>query len=241
MKNFAKEKLILPEYPRTKHINFKANAKRDDLISTEKESVVLFTSPYVYIQEKVDGASVGMTRFAGEPLIRNRNHILRKGYVKKTPAKEQFLPIWTWYYKNEHKFVELEKIAGQVSVYGDWCVAQHGLEYNLLPDWLITYDLFDCNIGRFIDPKKTKEFLIQAGFSVVPELHVGTLDSYETLEKLANQPSPFTTLGHREGLYVKVSDGNWVTHRFKMVREGFEQGSLWSDKKIKKNSLMKGK
>ena len=40
----------------------------------------------------------------------------------------------------------------------------------------------------------------------------------------------------REGVIVKVSDGEVITHRFKMVRQGFDQGCLLGDE-IKKNKL----
>jgi hypothetical protein len=235
---FVTEKEVLPTYPRTLHLPWKPNAARGDLVADLKDCGVLFTSDFVSVDEKIDGANCGMVLLDGEPIIRNRDHILRKGYSKDTPAKQQFKSVWTWFYAHRDQF-ELLASVGPYSVYGDWMVAQHGLEYNKLPSLFMTYDLFDHDAGKWMDSHKAKEILTTCGFSTVPEVHRGSLDTWEQLEVLANQPSPFTDLGHREGLYVKVSDGRWVTHRFKMVRESFRQGALWSETEIKRNTVIK--
>lgn len=85
----------LPEYPRTLHLPHNPNAARNDLIASSKDVAEIFSSDNVYIEEKIDGANCGMMLIddgKGEsiPLIRNRSHILSKGYNKGTPAKQQF-------------------------------------------------------------------------------------------------------------------------------------------------------
>jgi hypothetical protein len=214
---------------------YKANAAEGDIIA--KEADVIFNKEHVYVEEKIDGAGSAIVVVDDHPVIRNRSHILKKGFLKNTPAKKQFRPIWNWYYENRKKFAKLEKIAGPLSVYGEWMLAQHGLEYDILPDWFVPYDLFDYNAGMYLDTAKAREFLNFAGFSTVPLLHVGPVRDYAQLEELTLQESPFTTKGQREGVYIKVSDGEYITHRFKMVREGFVQGGLWSETEFKKNKL----
>jgi len=234
---FADEKVMLPEYPRTRHLPHRANAARDDLICTEVECKVIFESPHVVVEEKVDGASCGMTINGDEPVIRNRSHILRKGYSKpNSAAKNQFSRVWNWWYDNYAMFRALAE-AGPYSVYGDWCYAQHGIEYDLLPSFFVTYDLYDYEAGKFMDSVKGKALLREIGFTTVPELHTGPVANWEQLEALANLPSPFTSKGPREGVYLKVSDGKWIVHRFKMVREDFKQGALWNDSVINKNTI----
>jgi hypothetical protein len=235
MKPFASEKLILPEYPRTRHLPWKPNTVRGDLVASEQESSVIFNGNAV-IEEKIDGANSGMARYNGQPIIRNREHILRKGYFKDTPAKKQFGSIWNWYYQNEKKFIKLEKLAGTVSVYGEWMIAQHGINYDALPDWFVAYDLYDYEAGKFINPVIGRSLLDQAGFTLVPILACGQIQDFAQLEQLANAVTPFAADTLCEGVYVKVSEGNWITDRFKMVRQGFVQGALWSDK-LNKNSL----
>lgn len=233
---YVTEKQVLPPYPRTMHLPWKPNTVRGDLIATEENCKVLFTEQSVVVEEKIDGAQCGMAYFDGHPIIRNRDHILSKGYHKQTPAKQQFKAVWNWFYDHRENFEALARM-GHYSVYGEWMVAQHGLEYDRLPSWFIAYDLYDYDAGQYIDSVRAKIFLRACGFHVVPELHKGPLDSWPQLEGMANGPSPFTTTGQREGVYVKVSDGQWITKRFKMVREGFVQGGLWSETELHRNRL----
>jgi hypothetical protein len=232
-------KKILPDYPRTQHIPWKPNTARGDLVAPERECSILFTSDKVSVEEKVDGAQCGMALYEGHPVIRNSDHILAKGYVKETPAKKQFASVFNWFYKYQERFEKLNDLAGPVGVYGEWMVAQHGLEYDNLPELFIAFDLYDYESHQFLCSEQARLYLLAAGFTVVPQVFYGRLDNYEQLEDFANADSQFTTKGPREGVYVKVSDNQWITHRFKMVRQGFVQGSLWNHKQLKKNCLAK--
>mgnify|MGYP002789410430 CR=1 FL=1 len=234
---FVEEKRILPEFPRTRHLPWKPNTVRGDLVASENEAAVIFENPHTYAQEKVDGANSGMALVNGEPIIRNRDYILRKGFMKDTPAKKQFASIWGWFYDHRDNFEKLNDLLGSVSVYGEWMVQIHGMKYESLPDWFLAFDVYDYEARQFVDPKLGMAALQKAGFSVVPTLRVG-ISSYEELENLANENSFFTN-HPREGVYVKVSDGKWQTDRFKMVRQGFVQGGLFDNKELQKNLLAK--
>lgn len=231
-------KKITPDYPRTRHVPWKPNAARDDLVASYDEFRPAFLSDNVEVTEKIDGANCGMALYKNEPIIRNHNHILRKGYVKETPAKKQFASVFNWFYDNKEKFEALNEY-GPFSVYGEWMVAQHGLEYNKLPSWFIVFDLYNHEVGKFVAPQLARRIIVDCGFEIVPQLYFGKLKNFEQLEELANQPSLFTDKANREGIYIKVSDDSWIEHRFKMIREGFVQGSLWDIKKIKKNQVAK--
>lgn len=237
MKPFEMEKQILPEYPRTQHLPFQPNATRDDLIASEKEAAIIFSSPYVYIDEKVDGAALAVTWLEDGPLIRNRNHILRKGYRKETPAKLQFASTWSWMYDQKDKFEKLAELAGDVSVYGEWLLARHSIHYDKLPSYFLTFDLFDHQEKKFIDPGKARTWLEASGFDTTPLLHYGLIKKYQDLTLLINHISNFSSNIKREGLYFKVSDGEWVTHRFKIVRSDFIAGEHWSKTQLVKNKL----
>jgi ATP-dependent RNA circularization protein (DNA/RNA ligase family) len=247
--SFDEEKILLPDFPRTKHLPWKPNASREDLIATEDEAKVIFRGKelkdrlstwketffgYVYVEEKVDGANVGFTRVNGQPIIRNRSHILRKGYSKRTTAKMQFAPIWNWYYENEDKFEWLEEL-GPFSLYGEWLVARHSIYYDQLPSYFLAFDLYDRLERKFVDPAITRGYMEMVGFSMPPALATDP-QSYEQLEQLTQQPSAFSS-ERREGVYLKVSDGQYITHRFKMVRPDFCQGEHWSDSALVKNKL----
>lgn len=137
---FEKEKRVLPAFPRTPHLPYKPNAGDGDIVATSAELLAIEDLLWT-VEEKIDGASVGMALWEDEPLIRNRDHILRKGYVKETAAKKQFASIWGWFYNHKKAFEHINKL-GPYSVYGEWCVAQHGIAYTKLPDWFIAYDLY---------------------------------------------------------------------------------------------------
>lgn len=226
---------ILPDYPRTKHLPWKPNATRDDLIATEEECRIIFESERVQVTEKVDGANSGMAK---GPIIRNRNHILKKGYTARTAAKKQFSPIWNWYYEHSQLFDQLEEVAPFTSVFGEWLLAIHSVSYDLLPSYFIAYDLYDWKVNQFIDPFEAREILTLVGFDVVPELLTGKINSYKQLEDLVNCPTSLSSTDMREGIYVKVGDGKWITHRFKMVRKDFIAGSHFSTRSdVVKNKL----
>lgn len=232
----------LPEYPRTLHLPHKPNAKREDLIADDKYAKEIFNSQFVYVEEKADGANCGMMLLDeddGIPLIRNRSHILSKGYNKATPAKAQFSSVWNWFYDNKYKFEALNEALGYCAgVYGEWLYALHGVKYDKLPSLFVPFDVYDYEREYFIDPSQGRKALQDVGFDIIPLLHQGPVESYEQLEEFCQVTSPFAS-ERREGVYVKVSDGTKVIKRLKMVRDDFIQGCHWSDKSITRNLLKK--
>ncbi len=233
---------LLPEYPRTRHLCYKPNASRLDLIATEEECKVIFESDNTDITEKVDGANCAICFFEDNPVIRNRSNILNKaksGHLR-TPAKIQFASIYNWSYENRLKFDDLYNYLGfEVSVFGEWLYATHSMRYDSLTCYFMPYDLYDWEKGHFIECRKAREALEAAGFTMPPLLHSGKVSSYEFLEKFMEEKSPFSSLDKREGLYIKVSDKEKVVERFKWVRHDFIQGERWDKGKITKNKVVK--
>lgn len=231
---------ILPDYPRTHHLAYKPNAQRLDLIATDKESQIVLNEENTFIEEKLDAANCGICLFEGNPIIRNRNNILQKGKSGhlRTPAKIQFAPLWNWFYENVEKFKILNELCEfEASVYGEWLYALHGIEYDSLPCYFIAYDIYDWEKSYYIKTERSRDLLDQAGFKLPPLLHKGKLPNYESIEKFMEGKSEFSSLDKREGIYIKISDNEKVTHRFKCVRHDFIQGGRWDHKKITKNRL----
>jgi hypothetical protein len=230
------ESTILPDFPRTRHLPHKANATRGDSIASVADCKLIFTTDTVSVEEKVDGSNSGMCLYQGNPIIRNRNHILNKAFTqRKTASKMQFASIHGWFYANMAKFEALNEFLGfEAGVYGEWMFAVHGIKYKCLPDTWIPYDIYDWQNHKFISNKQAREALSIAGFSTIPLLYEGKIESWEQLEEFCLQKSPWSD-DLREGVYIKVSDAKWIVERFKMVRSDFVQGSQWSDDKITKN------
>lgn len=229
---------LMPDYPRTKHLPYKPNATRDDLIADPKEVLDLFESENVYFEEKIDGSQCGICYYKDHPVIRNRSSFLNKGYLKRTPAKMQFASIWNWFYENRDKFEKLNAALGfPGAIYGEWTVALHGIRYDNLPNYFFAFDIYDHQTGCFMDTGFARKVLEDAGFIIPPLLKKGRIDKWEELDVFMEDNSPFSSLDKREGIYVKVTDGEQVTKRFKMVRHDFIQGCHWSKKQLRKNTL----
>lgn len=231
---FEKEKEILPAFPSTPHLPHKPNTDRLDSIASVKSLDILrSTDLCVTIEEKLDGASCGMTLYKGGPLIRSRDHILRKGYFKDTAAKMQFASVFTWWYENKDKFEALAPF----SVYGEWLVAKHGISYDRLPAWFVAYDLYDSENRRWIPSVSARSWLSLAGFQIPKLMHQGWFEGdFESVERMANETSAYCD-SKAEGVYVKVADDWAIRHRFKMVREDYVRGAFWDPDKMSKNAL----
>lgn len=229
--------LILPPFPKTPHLPWNPNPGQEDVIANNTDAL---NDPqcHLCIEEKVDGSSVGITFFEQHPIVRNRDHILNKGFLRKkqdTPAKMQFRPIWNWIYQNIDKFKTLETY----SVYGQWMLAQHGMFYNQLPDWLIAHDLFDHAAKQWVSPEIARPLLQKAGFHVPPCYYQSFGNAPFTPKdyiKMTQTPSAFAS-DLSEGIYLKLSKQRQIVHRFKMVRQDFQQGKLWNNKHLTKNKL----
>lgn len=235
-----RESDIIPDFPRTRHLPHKANTAKGDTIASKADCNAVFMSDLVTVEEKIDGANTGMCLFKGNPIIRNRNHILNKAFTqRKTAAKMQFASIHNWFYANMDKFEALNELLGfEAAVYGEWMFAVHGIQYTKLPEVWIPYDIFDWQAGKFVDTAHVRAALKEVGFWTPPLLYSGKVESWEQLEALCNQKSEWSD-EVREGIYVKVSSDRWVTDRFKMVRVGFSQGAKWSDDRITRNLVEK--
>lgn len=227
MRPFERESRLLPEFPSTPHLPFQPNTGRGDCVASEEEARIVFSAPRLTIEEKADGAFLAMTLVEDEVLIRSRDHILRKGYKARTEAKRQFAPAWNHAHERRDALRRLHKRAGTpVAVCGEWLIMTHGTRYE--PSFVkrnpfVAFDLYDPEAARYLDPLYARDLLTEAGF-LVPILLDRFACSYEHLAELARGPSPWSTLDPREGIYLKVSDGEYVTHRFKMVRPGFVPG-----------------
>jgi hypothetical protein len=231
------ENSILPEFPKTEHLpslgHYAPNASSDDRVASAQIASIVNGNVNVYVEEKLDAANSGICHYDGQPIIRNRNHVLRKGYGRKrTNAKLQFAPIWNWYYESVEKFERLNDALGfYASVYGEWMYFTGTIFYDKLPAYFVAYDIWDSEERCFLPPTVTRAALERVGFAVPPLLQIG-VKSYDELvshfvqSAWAAAPELQSRPGNalREGVYLKVFDENKITHRFKMVRQGFLPG-----------------
>lgn len=186
----------------------------------------------VFVQEKLDGASARICwDGVGEPMVGNRKHILKKGYVERdTPAKLQFRPLWNWLYENRKKFEIVSAEFDQpVIIYGEWLWAKHSIGYDALPDYFVAYDLLSEDLFKPVG--FTLELLQKAGFVTPPLLATLTEPTLEELQKLAIGPSAFGKEA-REGIMVRGG-----TRMAKLVAESFTPRTDFNETEMIKNGL----
>ena len=157
---------IAPEFHRIPHFNKEISKATHDDILNEKE--IKFPLE-CYVQEKVDGASIGLSWLNDGPILRNRKHILKKGYSKiKTPAKKQFTSAWNWIHDHKGDIKEVENMwQSQITIYGDYMFAQHSIYYDNLPDWFIAYDIWSVDDGKFLAPNIVEKLLSKTNISFI--------------------------------------------------------------------------
>ncbi len=227
-------KFLLPEFPSTPHLPFQPNTDRDDSVASEEQARVIFSAPIVSVEEKMDGSFVAWTLGdQDEVILRNRNHVLRKGFTARTEAKKQYAPLWNYAYQHADRLRAVRAAAARprLAVCGEWLVMTHGTRYDkkrtkACP--FVAFDLYDPDEGYYLDPHLARRLLLGAGFTC-PDWLASLVCSYEHLAELARGPSSWSSLDPREGVYVKVGDGQRVTHRFKMRRPGFKPGLYFKE------------
>jgi len=233
---------IIPRFVRTMHLPIEPNASRNDLVAKPSVLKLIFENKNVNIEEKIDGANCGMTIINDHPVIRNRNHILSKAQSgrSRTPAKLQFAAIWNWFYSNAKKFEKLASELGFMpSIYGEWLYAIHSVEYDLLPDFFVAYDIYDYRRKIFLNPLTARSLLEKAGFSLPHKLTNPKVNTEDSLRLMRDGHSIFSSVSQREGIYIKTYDEDQILDRFKMVRKDFITDDHWNKKELRKNRKAK--
>ncbi len=225
-------KYIAPDYPRIPHVG-DSNMTADDIKYTEN-----ITFPFTcYAGEKVDGANSAISWYDDAPILRNRNHVLKKGFDAKTPAKRQFLSAWN--YVHEHK-KDIEKIidiyGSQLCVYGEWMFAEHSIAYDKLPDLFIAYDIYSPEEGNFLSPEVVEKLLVETNIKFI-KFEIVTFRDFDDIRILGEAPSSYR-VGMREGIVLKTVKDTYVDKTFKFVNKHFVRREGFNDE-LRKNIVKK--
>jgi hypothetical protein len=218
---------------------------------------------HAVVQEKVDGANVGISVDEdANLLLQSRGHYLRGG-----PRERQFDLFKQW--ANKHESFFFDTLTTQYILYGEWMYAKHHIFYDALPHYFIAYDLYDKQVDKFVSSPRLQKFALKGVLEGCPICVVPTLyeakfgkvnnftqyigpSRYKTkdwLKKLIDiagekelEHSDMTNL--MEGVYVRIEDENWVVGRMKHPREEFskvlEDDSHWMTRPIIQNQLEPG-
>ena len=123
---------------------------------------------HTVIEEKVDGANVGIRFHKGDLVIQSRGHVLRGGH-----SEQQFSPLHAW---ANLRFNELRIPLGErFMLYGEWCFAKHRAFYDALPDWFIAIDVLDTQTETFLSTPAKDALIGIMGVAQPARLYQGPL------------------------------------------------------------------
>ena len=248
------------KYPRTPHIEGSRLQTGDEDISQIQFSTI--AGLHVVVEEKVDGANVGISFSDGELYLQSRGHFLRGGAKEK---EYELFKLWAVTHREE-----LYTLLGdRYIMYGEWLYAKHKVYYNALPHYFLEFDIFDKECGVYLDTGRRMEILDGSTVKSVPVLFDGVLTSREQLLAMIKRSNyikgdHLSELAKKaeergldrmrvlaetdpsdlmEGLYIKVEDGGEVKARMKYVRHGYTQAAAvekWHGHTIIENELESG-
>lgn len=227
---------VAPVYPRIPHLDKNiSNMTHDDI---EIEGDVIFPLE-CWTQEKVDGANMGVSWTSG-PVIRNRNNILNKGYIKKeTPAKLQFRSSWNWIHDHNKDIQNLSKsLMTPVTIYGEWLYAKHSIFYDKLPDVFLAYDIYLSEYDEWISPDIFESEISKTNIRYIKPNKV-TFGNLSDISSMSEVKSEFRD-GLSEGIVIKISDGKKITKSFKVVNRFFNRRDDFN-KELIRNVILKSK
>lgn len=105
--------------------------------------------------------------------------------------------------------------------------AKHSLEYDKLPSFFVTFDLYDVEKKRFYSRSRLYDLLADTQIAVVPMIHHGPVASLDGFKAMLETASVFKSNGTQvEGVYIQMDDedGLWLDRLCKLVLPDFIQG-----------------
>ena len=204
----------LHKFPSTPHLAWLGSGTvRDDKVLTETEVERFLERPLV-VEEKVDGANLGISMDPSRGLrFQNRGQWL-KG---KLTGQWERLRGWA----AEHEGRLREVLPAHHILFGEWCYARHAVNYDRLPDWFLAFDVYDSASARFWSANRRSALAATAGVSAVPELARGVFRREDLLAMLDGRST--LNSNFREGLYLRREQNDCLVERAKLVRADFTQ------------------
>ena len=193
----------------------------------------------VILEEKVDGANLGVTYFNGKFLVQNRSHYISSG------DHAQYDQVHAWLEEHREPLYDLLHSL-QYILYGEWLAARHSVPYLQLPGYFMAFDIWDTKSSQFLSRQRFHTMLLGSTIPVVPLLSRQTFGPYRDtqalqdrlLELVQTTPSQFRTDGGPiEGVVIRLDNEDWNVERSKLVRPDFVAGCSdghWTRRAIEK-------
>lgn len=218
-------------FPHTPHLAWlAAGAPRDDKVLSSSEVAALLAGD-VIVEEKLDGANLGISLDA-DGQLRTQN----RGQYLSEPHAGQFSRLPSWL--AQHADALYSVLNHDLILFGEWCAARHSLDYALLPDWFLLFDVYDRFTGRFWSTSRRNILARSTGLLTVPQVMHGKLTLAELKQLVTTTPSHYRQ-GPLEGVVIRSESAEWCKARAKLVRPDFTQSidSHWRKRAIEWNRV----
>jgi hypothetical protein len=169
--------LGLLKFPRTRHLANFGSATRDDLILNIDDVNTNWLNQPVFIEEKIDGANMGISIRNHTLVAQNRSHYVTSTY------HPQFKFLDKWIAKHSDELWQVLQSERYI-LYGEWVYATHSIVYSKLPDWFIAFDMYDRLEQRFFSRQRLTALLQNTSIVMIPLVHPSHLPSKAPLKKL---------------------------------------------------------
>lgn len=176
----------------------------------------------------------------GALLLQSRGHFLTGG-----PREKHWSLLKQWAAIHENALFDI--LGNRYVLYAEWSFAKHTVFYDLLPHYLLEFDIYDKEREVFLSTEARRSLLGSSPVKSVLVLHEGPINAlselvalvrpsyYKTglwVNKLAEQATrsdvdPSLAIQQTdasddmEGLYIKVEEQGVVKQRLKWVRHSF--------------------
>jgi len=221
------------KFPHTPHLTWLSGRPlREGGVLSDSEAKS-FLQGDVIIEEKVDGANIGISVSAEHALI-----VQNRGAYIDRPMPAQFQPLGGWLASRSDQL--LESLNQSLILFGEWCYAVHSIRYDRLPDWFIGFDVYDRATGKFFSADRRNKFLSDLRLFSAPRIASGHYSLAQVLKLLGETHSAFGS-SSLEGLYLRRESAGWLEQRTKIVRPEFTQAISyhWSSRSLTRNSILR--
>lgn len=218
-------------FPHTPHLAWFGKGKpRDDKVLTTSE-VREFLSGLVVLEEKVDGANLGLS-VGPDGILRAQN----RGQYLQRPYKGQFSRLDAWL--TCYELALADALGENLILFGEWLAATHSIVYDLLPDFFLVFDVYDRSVGRFWSTARRNALAEHLGLRAIRNMGNQHFELPE-LKQIVLQSSSAYRQGSCEGIYLRREDADWLVSRTKLVHPDFVQGmgEHWRSHTLRWNRL----
>lgn len=183
--------------------NIADTPKRKKCLSEEEIKSLL--NGHITIDEKIDGGVIGLAWDGNKPLVVGKHSM-----VDYNVNSKKFYGLTQWIYENYEKISNIP--LGWI-VYGEWMRASHNILYTELPDYFISFDIWNGNKNEFLNVINRSIFLNELGFKEIPIIYSGTNLGVEDIICITegvggvNNKSAFNRNEIIEGVVIRNDNG----------------------------------